>query len=219
MLRPSFLLASTVTTRSARPKPRDVESTRKEILDAAFAEVYRCGFQGVSVDDIVAKTSLTKGAFYHHFPTKLDLGYALVDDVLTPMIVQRWIAPLEQYANPLEGIARQMDLLIGHADPADLRTGCPLNNLVQEMSPIDRGFKRRLQGALNCWIDGIELHIRRGQASGYVDREVDARQAAHFIVLMHEGIFGMLKGLGDSVAFHMFFASVRSYLRALESPQ
>ncbi len=58
-----------------------------------------------------------------------------------------------------------MDLLIGHADPTDLRTGCPLNNLVQEMSPIDSGFKRRLQRALNLWIDGIESHIRRGQAA------------------------------------------------------
>lgn len=207
-----------MATRPSRSKPRDLERTRQEILGAAFAEIYRHGFQGVSVDDIVAKTSVTKGAFYHHFPTKLDLGYALVDDVLSPMIVERWIAPLERHANPLEGIARQMDLLIGHADPADLRTGCPLNNLVQEMSPIDAGFKRRLQRALNRWIDGIELHIRRGQEAGFVDRTVDARQAAHFIVLMHEGIFGMLKGLGDPAAFHTFFAPVRSYLRSLEAP-
>ena len=204
-------------TQLSRPRSRDLERTRTEILDAAFVEILRRGFQGVSVDDIVAKTSVTKGAFYHHFPTKLDLGYALVDEVLSPMIVERWITPLAQYANPLEGIARRMDLLIGHADPATLRTGCPLNNLVQEMSPIDAGFRRRLQNALNRWIDGIEVHIRRGQESGYVDRDVDARQAAHFIVLMHEGIFGMLKGLGDAAAFNTFFASVRSYLRSIEA--
>jgi TetR/AcrR family transcriptional regulator, transcriptional repressor for nem operon len=217
MLRDAFFPPSAVTTQSLRPKSRDLERTRTEILDAAFVEILRHGFQGVSVDDIVAKTSVTKGAFYHHFPTKLDLGYALVDEVLSPMIVERWIVPLERYANPLEGIARQMDLLIGHADPASLRTGCPLNNLVQEMSPLDAGFRRRLQAALNRWIDGIEVHIRRGQESGYVDREVDARQAAHFIVLMHEGTFGMLKGLGDAAVFHTFFASVRSYLRSIEA--
>lgn len=210
--------SATVTTQPARPKSRDLEKTRTEILDAAFVEILRHGFQGASVDDIVARTSVTKGAFYHHFPTKLDLGYALVDEVLSPMIVQRWITPLERYANPLEGIARQMDLLIGHADPASLRTGCPLNNLVQEMSPLDAGFRRRLQAALNRWIDGVEVHLRRGQESGYVDREVDPRQAAHFIVLMHEGIFGMLKGLGDAATFHTFFASVRSYLRSIEAP-
>ncbi|HEX3868023.1 MAG TPA: TetR/AcrR family transcriptional regulator, partial [Gemmatimonadaceae bacterium] len=179
-------------TKTPRRKPRDLERTRKEILDVAFIEVYHRGFQGVSIDDIVAKTSLTKGAFYHHFPTKLDLGYALVEDVLQPMIVQRWIAPLEQHANPLEGIVRQMDLLIGQASTAALRTGCPLNNLVQEMSPIDRGFRRRLQDALALWISGIETHVRRGQATGFIDRRVDAAQVAHFVVLMHEGMFGML---------------------------
>jgi TetR/AcrR family transcriptional repressor of nem operon len=209
--------STVVTTNTARPRSRDLERTRQEILDAAFAEICLHGFQGVSVDDIVAKTSLTKGAFYHHFPTKLDLGYAIVEDVIDPMIVERWITPLDRYANPLEGIARQMDLLIGNADPATLRMGCPLNNLVQEMSPLDSGFRRRLRAALNRWIDGIEVHLVRGQESGFVKREVDARQAAHFIVLMHEGIFGMLKGLGDPVDFHTFFPSVASYLRSIEA--
>lgn len=207
-----------VTPKSSPRKSRDLERTRQEILDAAFVEVYRHGFQGVSIDDIVAKTSLSKGAFYHHFPTKLDLGYAIVEDVLTPMIVERWIAPLEQYENPLEGIVRQMDVLIGHADPATFRNGCPLNNLVQEMAPIDRGFRRRLQGALNLWIDGLEIHIRRGQRAGFIKRGVDASEVAHFIVLMHEGVFGMLKGLGDPLAFRTLFASVKSYLRSIEAP-
>jgi TetR/AcrR family transcriptional repressor of nem operon len=217
MSRSPVLPTSTVTVKSSPRKSRDLEKTRKEILDAAFVEVYRHSFQGVSVDDIVAKTSLSKGAFYHHFPTKLDLGYAIVEDVLKPMIVERWIAPLERYENPAEGIVRQMDLLIGHADPGTLRTGCPLNNLVQEMAPIDRGFRRRLQGALNLWIDGLEIHIQRGQRGGFIKRSVDAREVAHFVVMMHEGIFGMLKGLGDPLAFRPLFASVKSYLRSIEA--
>src|ERR1700688_2949242 len=93
-------------------KQRDFEKTRQEILRVAFVEVFSRGFQGVSVDDIVKKTSLTKGAFYHHFPTKLDLGYALVDDVIKPMIIDRWIRPLKNFKNPLEGILSQMEKLI-----------------------------------------------------------------------------------------------------------
>ena len=199
-------------------KSRDLERSRQEILGVAFLEVYHHGFQGVSVDDIVAKTSLTKGAFYHHFPTKLDLGYAIVDDMLAGLIIDRWITPLDAYSNPLEGIARQMELLIGTADAAALRMGCPLNNLVQEMAPIDKGFKRRLQGVLNLWIDKLETHIRRGQKSGFVRRDVNARQVAHFVVLMHEGSYGLLKGLGDPAAFRTLFASVKQYLKSIEVP-
>src|ERR1700676_3252444 len=94
-------------------KKRNLEKSRKEILNVAFFEIFTQGFQGVSVDDIVKKTSMTKGAFYHHFPSKLDLGYALVDDVIKPMIIERWITPLKTFKNPLEGILSQMEKLIG----------------------------------------------------------------------------------------------------------
>ena len=205
----------TPTTR--HKQSRNLEKTRQEILDAAFVAVYEHGFQGVSVDDIVRTTSLTKGAFYHHFPTKLALGYAIVEDVLTPLTLARWVAPLDAYENPLDGIAHQMQLLIGRAEPASLRTGCPLNNLVQEMAPIDAGFRRRLQRVLNLWIDGLERHVRRGQKAGFIRRDVNARQVAHFVVLMHEGVYGMLKGLGEPDVFRTLFASVKSYLRSIEA--
>src|SRR5471030_1779761 len=117
-------------------KRRNLEQTRVAILRVAFMEVFTRGFQGVRVDDIVKKTYLTKGAFYHHFPTKLDLGYALVDDVIKPMIIDRWITPLNHFKNPLEGILSQMEKLIGECPPELLKFGCPLNNLVQEMAPI-----------------------------------------------------------------------------------
>lgn len=206
-------------SRPSKPKPRNLEKSRAEILEIAFLEVYRHGFQGVSVDDIVRKTSHTKGAFYHHFPTKLDLGYAIVDDVLKPLSVARWIAPLDAYDNPLEGIARQMQRLIGDADASVLRTGCPLNNLVQEMAPIDMGFRDRLRSALDLWIDGIAQHLKRGQQAGFVRRDVNARQAAQFIVMLHEGMFGMLKGLGSPRAFAPLFASVKEYLQSLATPR
>ena len=85
-------------------KTRNLEKSRKEILDAAFIQIFTKGFQGTSIDDIVGKTQFTKGTFYHQFPTKLDLGYALVDEVIAPMIIDRWIVPLEKFENPLEGI-------------------------------------------------------------------------------------------------------------------
>lgn len=199
-------------------KTRNLQRTRKEILGVAFKEVFRHGFQGVSVDDIVEKTNLTKGAFYHQFPTKLDLGYALVDEVIIPMILDRWITPLEKYDNPLDGILKQMDKLIGKADPKSLKLGCPLNNLVQEMAPLDKEFKRRLQKGLELWILKTEYHLKRAKKNGYLKADINTYEMAHFIVMTHEGFFGIIKGLNDKNVFKPLFSSLKRYFRTISVP-
>ncbi len=198
-------------------KVRDLDRSRKEILEAAFMEIYALGFQGVSVDEIVAKTKLTKGAFYHHFPSKLEMGYALVDEVIRPMIIDRWIRPLDAYENPLDGILFQVKFLIGDSDSVHLKLGCPLNNLVQEMSPIDPGFHKRLKYALNFWVDEMEKQLKRAKKSGYLRPEINTKQVAHFVVMNLEGFFGMLKCLDDPKLFIVLFTSLKRYFKTLES--
>ena len=198
-------------------KTRNLEKSRKEILEVAFIEVFSRGFQGVSVDDIVKKTSMTKGAFYHHFPTKLDLGYALVDEVIKPMIMDRWITPLIKYKNPLEGILATLKLLIGNAPKEELKWGCPLNNLVQEMAPVDKEFKKHLQVALSLWIEEMEKHLKRGKKAGFIKADVNTRQVAHFVVMAHEGFYGMLKGLDDPRAFAALFDSLKRYFQTIQA--
>ena len=194
---------------------RDLERTRREILTAAFPEIFRRGFQGVSIDDVVRKTNLTKGAFYHQFPTKLDLGYAVVEEVIMPMILERWIAPLGDFENPLTGILDRLDTLIGRAPASELALGCPLNNLVQEMAPIDPGFRRRLRSGLELWIGALEEALTRGQASGFVRRDLDLRQVATFIVMTHEGYYGILKGLGETGLYASLVTPLREYFQSL----
>jgi AcrR family transcriptional regulator len=205
--------------RSAKPvkKTRDLERSRKEILEAAFPLVFARGFQGVSVDDIVKATSLTKGALYHQFPTKLDLGYALLDEVIKPMIISRWIAPLAACENPLHGVLKQLKTLIGEAPTVQLKLGCPLNNLVQEMAPLDAEFKKRLEAALELWIDGMEHELKRAKREGFMRSDVNTRHVAHFLVMAHEGFYGMLKGLDDPRAFDALYGSLKLFFKTIEA--
>lgn len=194
---------------------RNLEKTRKEILGVAFWEVFTRGFQGVSVDDIVKKTSVTKGGFYHQFPTKLDLGYALVEEVISPMIIERWIQPLSTFENPIDGILKQMKTLIGKASPEELKYGCPLNNLVQEMAAVDAGFQKRLQAALNLWINEMDQQLKRAKKSGFIQSNINTRQVAHFVVMAHEGFYGLLKGVNDPKAFDVLYDSLKRYFQTI----
>ncbi len=199
----------------AAVKHRDLEATRRQILHVAFETFFMQGFQGTSIDDLVKKTTLTKGAFYHQFSTKLALGYAVVDEVLTRLILDRWIVPLDAYENPVEGILALMQQNIGDTPPALLRYGCPLNNLIQEMAPVDKGFSKRLQAALNLWISELEKHLQRAQRSGFIQPQVNTAEAAHFIVMAHEGFYGIIKGMNDPKVFAVLLASMQRYFASI----
>ena len=61
------------------PRTRDPEKTRERILDAAQALILDHGYGSTTVDAVVNRAGITKGAFFHHFGSKADLARALVE--------------------------------------------------------------------------------------------------------------------------------------------
>ena len=73
---------------------RDPDETRRTLLEAASKEMYEVGFRAASIDRILGSTGVTKGALYHHFKGKSELGYAVVDELLAHDVLERWVKPL-----------------------------------------------------------------------------------------------------------------------------
>lgn len=197
-----------------KKKTRDPEKTRAHILDAAFLEIYKNGFQGVSIDKIVEKTDVTKGAFFHYFSTKSELGYAIVDETLREMILERWIRPLAVYKNPVRGILKQFKKLIDEWSNENLSLGCPLNNLTQEMSAVDPVFRTKLQAVIGLWIDETERYLKKAQTNGYLKKAVNTRQLAEFIVASQESAFAMTKTMNDRRMLLSLYNSLKDYLES-----
>src|ERR1043165_1733326 len=80
------------------------EATRRKLLEAAFLEFYAHGFQGGSLNHIVESAGATKGALFHHFDSKQDLGYPVLDEGIGPLLLQRWLNVLEDSIDPLTDI-------------------------------------------------------------------------------------------------------------------
>jgi TetR/AcrR family transcriptional regulator, transcriptional repressor for nem operon len=203
--------------KAKQPKTRNPQQTRAQILEVAFWEVFKRGFHAVSINDILAQTDLTKGAFFHHFPTKEDLGYAIVDETLKEMVLDRWIRPLEEYENPVEGISANLKKVIDSSPDEGFALGCPLNNLIQEMSTVDTKFRDKLHAVLELWISGVEKNLKRAQTRGYLKSDANARRLAEFIVMNHEGAFGMVKSMRDKRVFRSLHATLKDYLKTVQT--
>lgn len=194
---------------------RDPETTRTGILRAAFDEIYHHGFQGTSVSEIVARTDVTKGAFFHYFPTKNDLGHTIVDDMLKEMILQRWIRPLAAYKNPVQGMITRFRKIIESTSDEDMTLGCPLNNLTQEMSSIDAVFREKLAAVMTLWIDENEKYLKKAQHDGYLKPQVNPRQVAEFVVMVEEGSYALVKNLRDKRLYWSLYGSLKHYLESI----
>jgi TetR/AcrR family transcriptional regulator, transcriptional repressor for nem operon len=183
-----------MTKEVAKRRSREPDITRKRLLKAAFEEMYRRGFQAASLDTILANAGVTKGALYHHFPDKAALGLAVVDEVVKGLLLERWLGLLEQYpGDPITALQRTLRHRAANPGPNEIPLGCPLNNLAQEMSPLDEQFRRAINATFDAWREGFSRALQRGQAEGAVRKDVDAKKIATFVVAAVEGSFGLAK--------------------------
>ena len=122
---------------------------------------------------------------YYHFDSKEALGYAIVEEIIAKLVRDGWLRPLLSDGQPIDiliGIVRRIP-----ARPEDIRAGCPLLNLAQEMSPLDEQFRKRLERIFLSWQEGVATLLRKGQSQGTVRRNLNPDEAASFLIAMVEG--------------------------------
>lgn len=198
-------------TKTQTAKQPDI--TRDKLLEAAFNEIHRYGFQAASLTSILANTGLTKGALYHHFPSKQDLGLAVVDEVIERMLAETLFTPLRESPHPIKTL---QDILRGkRAKPNVVELGCPLNNLMQEMSPLDEQFRQRLNALMQRWQDALADALLRAQKQGQVRKEINCAMAALFIISAWEGCVGIAKNMQSTKTYQQCFDQLIDYVASL----
>jgi TetR/AcrR family transcriptional regulator, transcriptional repressor for nem operon len=207
-----------LNTRDRRRRVRDPLRTRDHLLQAAFREVYRYGFQNAGIDTILARTNVTKGALYHHFESKEALGYAIVEEIVAVITHERWMGPLKQNTdkNPIDVLIGIVEAIPGQ--PRDVKAGCPLVNLAQEMSLLDEQFRKRLERIFYSWKEGIATALRRGQSQGTVRRNLVPEEAASFLMAMVEGYEVLAKNSQDAKVWNLGMRNITGWLNSLRAP-
>src|SRR3984893_6949628 len=210
------MLAVRKNPKGRAPRLRDPERTRERLLQAASREIYRSGFQSASLDTILAVAGVTKGALYYHFDGKDALGYAVVEEVIAPDVRGKWVRPLQSGKDPIHALIGAVQRI--PVRPVDVRGGCQLNNLAQEMSPLDAGFRKRLAIIFDAWREAVASVLREGQAHGRVRRDVEPADAAGLLIAMVEGYGSLAKNAQDPKVMKGGVRNIGGWLRSLRAP-
>ncbi|HEX4006601.1 MAG TPA: TetR/AcrR family transcriptional regulator [Acidobacteriaceae bacterium] len=205
-----------LSARQKQTRSRDPERTRKRLLQAAFREVHRTGFQSAGITTILAAANVTRGALYHHFESKEALGYAIVEEIIAKLFQDRWLTPMLADGQPIDILIAIVRSLPNR--PLDIRNSCPLLNLAQEMSPLDEHFRKRLQMLFRAWQKGVSALLRKGQSQGTVRRDLNSDDAASFLIAMVEGNASLSKVAQDAKAWEVGRRNILGWLKSLRVP-
>lgn len=191
------------------------DATRTTLLQAAFEEFHHTGFEATSLDAVITRAGVTKGALYHHFPSKGAVGYAVLDEVLDHLVQQFWVEPLQGSRDPVSQLIGMMGNAVASMEERDLLLGCPLNNLALEMSAVDAGFRTRINRIYDTWRNGVEAALRHGQACGTVRSDIEPAAVAWFVVGSLSGCRGLSKSAQSLDALEACVNCLAEYLNSL----
>jgi len=191
-------------------------ATRLTILEKAFEIIYTKGYQTTSVDEIIATTKVTKGAFYYHFKTKDEMGLAIINEIVKPTMQNDFIKPLINTENPIKEIYDMTHALLLENPFLKLEFGCPAGNLVQEMTPWNVEFGKALSEIILEWQKTIENSIKIAKENGIIRENVDPEQISYFIMSGYWGIRNFGKLYGNTDCYHSYLKELKTYLNSLK---
>ena len=195
---------------------KKAEATRLMILQKAFELIYVKGYQTTSIDDIIATTKVTKGAFYYHFKTKDEMGLAIINEILKPTLTNSFIEPLQTEESPLEAIYNLMDNLLMKNEFLKVEYGCPASNFTQEMTPWNSEFNKALNELTQEWTKAITTTIERGKKNGTIRKDVNAKQVTIFVMSGYWGIRNLGKLENSKKVYVSYLKQLKIYLDSLK---
>lgn len=195
---------------------RDGSSTRERILDAAERLVIDNGFAATSVDRVIADARSSKGAFFHHFPSKNDLAKALVERYAAADIAHLDEAVAHVRAldvDPAGRVLAFVELFERGADELmSAQSSCLYVSVLTERDLVSSGTTADIEPAITVWRDQLSRLLREALPD---QPNIDTEALADHLFVTFEGAFILSRATGDNAHMRRQLAVLRQLLAAL----
>lgn len=171
--------------------PRDI--SRNAILREGARIVHAKGFHHTGLQEILQAAGIPKGSFYFYFKSKDDFGLALVDYYweFIQAMGERHLGSGD--TPPLARLECFMDAYREMFETLGLRCGCPIGNLVQEMSDLSEPFREKVGDVYSRMHGRIAEILAEAKDRGELPAGVDPDRTAWFILNSWEGAIMHMK--------------------------
>ena len=209
------MTTKTAATQSA--KARDGKTTREAILSAALRLMHVHGYNATSLDDVLRESSIGKGNFYYHFRSKEELGYAILEQIVSTFVGQTLEPCFSDPTDPpLAQIGCFLDRVVQAQRDRQCRGGCAMGNLASELSDVHEGFRKRLASVFTTWYGRLAEALTDAKQRGHVGVACDPEASARFVVASLEGAILLTKLSKDIGVMEQCVGELKRYLAAYE---
>lgn len=187
---------------------------RARLIEAARRLVRHKGFAATSVDDLCAAAGVTKGAFFHHFPSKDALGVALIDDWTETTGAMFAAHPYNSLPDPLDRVFAYLDLrreILGQPVP---EFSCVAGTTVQEAYESSPAIRAAAERSIRSGFGHVLPHLEAALEAHPVPGVTAEGLAQQFQVATQGGII-LAKALADPAPARAAFDHLERYLRLL----
>ncbi len=201
--------------------PRDGGPTRERILHVAERLMTDQGYSATSVDQVIAASSTSKGAFFHHFSSKADLARQLVDRYVAADLahLDAGLAAIAELTDPVQ---RVVAFLRHYEDGADAlmaeQTGCLYATVLAEREFTGSDVNRQVAKAEQVWRDAFSDLLRPALASRPRSAEVDVDALSDHLYTTFEGAFILCRTAEDPSQMQSQLRIFRQLVEALLRP-
>ena len=197
--------------------PRDGAVNRERILDAAQHLVIENGFAATTLDQVISTAGTSKGALFHHFDSKLDLGRALTERYVAADIGQlHWaLAETADIEDPAE---RVVAFVACFEDAAEeimaAQSSCLYVAVLTEQQLVSNGTADLITHAIEVWRAEIADLLEAAGAGRGLDLG-DGKALADHVFVTFEGAFLLCRSTGDPGHMRAQLGVLRRCLAAL----
>jgi TetR/AcrR family transcriptional repressor of nem operon len=191
--------------------------TKNELLNAALAVIRSKGYSATTVDDICRKAGVSKGSFFHYFPSKEHLAIAAAEHFANMAGGLFATAPYRTPADPLERLLGYVDFrtAILRGEIPDFT--CLLGTMVQEAYESNPAIRQACDKHISEHAADVALDIAQARQRYAPDAQWTAESLGLFTQAVIQGAFILAKAKhGPEVAADCL-QHLRRYLELLFS--